>query len=419
MILCGIDFSTTSESVQKAAAALARKQGKELLLVHVLEQDDSQAQLTADLRLEQESAELRRTFDVTIETQVVHGAPNLRLSELARERQATLIVVGADGKSKRSRRLGSVAEHLCQTSPVPVLVLRNADSLVKWSQGAHLLRALVGTGLGDASRSALTYVGQWPDLALTVAHVAWPYGEHYRLGFGSPMPLDHLRPEVHHQLLGDLGRWAVEVPCQTSPKLRVIPGWGRIDSHLAQLAVEKEADLLVVGSHQRNRAERVWHGSVSRNAIHEATCNVLCVPQSYASTRMASAPRVIVVPTDFTSLSDRAIPFAYSLLEHGGTLHLVHVLSEGDDRAARKAQLADRVPQHARMHGIETVITVLDSSAAWLAIWQYSGRVSADAICMATHSRDAAASLVLGSQAQAILQHSRIPVLLVPPDRED
>jgi nucleotide-binding universal stress UspA family protein len=38
--------------------------------------------------------------------------------------------------------------------------------------------------------------------------------------------------------------------------------------------------------------------------------------------------------------------------------------------------------------------------------------------CMSTHSRDVAASLVLGSQAQAILQHSRIPVVLVPPDRE-
>jgi nucleotide-binding universal stress UspA family protein len=53
-----------------------------------------------------------------------------------------------------------------------------------------------------------------------------------------------------------------------------------------------------------------------------------------------------------------------------------------------------------------------------MAIWQHSGRVNADLICMATHSRNATASLVLGSQAQAILQHSRIPVLLVPPDRE-
>jgi nucleotide-binding universal stress UspA family protein len=57
-----------------------------------------------------------------------------------------------------------------------------------------------------------------------------------------------------------------------------LAGWGRLDSHLAQLAEEKQADLLVVGSHHRNFLEHVWHGSVSRNVLHEATCNVLCVP---------------------------------------------------------------------------------------------------------------------------------------------
>jgi nucleotide-binding universal stress UspA family protein len=62
---------------------------------------------------------------------------------------------------------------------------------------------------------------------------------------------------------------------------------------------------------------------------------------------------------------------------------------------------------------------LLDGAPAWLAIWQYASRASADLICMASHSRDAARTLVIGSQAQAILQHSRIPVVLVPPDRED
>lgn len=61
---------------------------------------------------------------------------------------------------------------------------------------------------------------------------------------------------------------------------------------------------------------------------------------------------------------------------------------------------------------------MLEGGAAWLAIWQQASRSSADLICMATHSRDTAASIVLGSQAQALLQHSRVPVLLVPPDRE-
>jgi nucleotide-binding universal stress UspA family protein len=420
MILCGTDLSPVSEPVVKAAAALARKQGRELLLVTVLVHEDASSLMSAQVRLEQDAGQLRHDFGISIETVVAHGAPDQQLLEMARQRHAELVVVGAEGSSKRGRRLGSVAEHLCQMADVPVLVVRDAEGLTSWSQGSRVLRTLVASGLGDASSSALAYVGDWPDLALTVAHVAWPYGEHYRLGVAGPMPLDHLRPEVHHQLLGDLGRWAANIPCRTSPKLRVTPGWGRIDSHLAQLAHEKEADLLVVGSHQRHLGERVWHGSVSRNVVHEATCNVLCVPQRYLAARVAEKPRVIVVPTDFSVLADRAIPFGYGLLAHGGTLHLVHAAGDApkSEYDVLKAQLQSRVPEDAVSRGIKTELHVIAGGAAWMAIWQHAGRVRADLICMATHSRNATASLVLGSQAQAILQHSRIPVLLVPPDRE-
>ncbi len=405
----------------KAAAAVARRQDRELLLVTVLAQEDASSLTSAQVRLEQDAGELRRDFGVSVETMVARGAPDQQLLELARQRQVALVVVGAEGSSRRRRRLGSVAERLCQMADVPILVVRNAEGLTSWGQGRHALRTLVGSGLGDASKSALAYVGDWPDLALTVAHVAWPYGEHYRLGVAGPMPLDHLRPEVHHQVLGDLGRWVAEVPCRSRPELSVTPGWGRVDAHLAQLADENEAELMVVGSHQRDLGERVWHGSVSRNVVHEAPCNVLCVPQRHGAVRAAAAPRVIVVPTDFSVLADRAIPFGYSQLSHGGTLHLVHAAGDTpkEEHEALRVKLQSRIPAGAASRGIRTELHVIEAGAPWLAIWQQAGRVGADLICMSTHSRNATASLVLGSQAQAILQHSRIPVLLVPPDREN
>lgn len=420
MILCGTDLSVAAEAALKTAGALCRKQDSELLLACVLEHDDPSQRRAAELRLERDASELRRTFDISVETLVLHGTPDRELLRLAEARQASLIVVGAQGSSKRSRRLGSVPEQLCQAATVPVLVARSADNMLPWSLKARPLRVLMGTGLGDASRSALAYIGSWPDLALTVAHVAWPYGEHYRLGITGPMPLDHLRPEVHHQLLADLGRWVAAVPGQTSPKLSVTPGWGRLDCHLAQLAHEKEVDLLVVGTHQRDLANRLWHGSISRNAIHEANCSVLCVPERHLAARVEQAPRTVVVPTDFSRLADRAISHAYSLLERGGAVHLVHVVDDlrRVDVPTLTSQLAARIPPGAQARGIVTETHVLEGGSAWLAIWQYAGRASADLVCMATHSRDVVGSLVLGSQAQALLLHCRIPVLMVPPDRE-
>ncbi len=420
MIICGTDLSVASEAALQAAAALARKQDTELLLVHVRETGSKDGAASAELQLERDAAGLRRAFGVSIETAVVTGVPEQKLLELAKERGARLLVVAARGGARHSRRLGGVPEHLCQRSEVPVLVARNPESLLPFSQGSRPLRVLVGSGMGDASRSALEYVATWPDISLTVAHVAWPFGEHYRLGVGAPMALDHLRPEIHRQILGELGRWTNDTADVGQAKLDVSPGFGRIDCHLAQLAAEKSADLLVVGSHQRNVASRTWHGSVSRGVIHEANCSVLCVPQRYGKARTAPAPATVVIPTDFSALADRAVAYGYGMVGRGGTVHLVHVvgsLSEANEPAL-KAQLSARIPADAEARGIVTELRVLDGDAAWLAIWQYAGRSNADMICMATHSRGAAQRLVLGSQAHAVLQHSRIPVLLVPPDRE-
>ena len=292
MIVCGTDFSPASDCTLQCAAAFARKQNKDLLLVHVLDRDEAKARDAAELRLEEDAKTLRHDFAISVETSVMQGHADEQLLAVAMQRAASLLVVGAEGT--RKRRLGGVPERLCQAGTIPVLVARTAEGLEAWSRQKRPLRVLVGSGLGDASRCALRHVSTWSELALTVAHIAWPFGEHYRLG---PMPLDHLRPEVHHHLMDDLGRWASHTPCASTTKLRVIAGWGRIDSHLAQLADEKAADLLVVGSHRRNLAERVWHGSISRSAIHEATCNVLCVPDAVVPTVVGAAPRVAVMPS--------------------------------------------------------------------------------------------------------------------------
>src|SRR6185503_8770133 len=129
-------------------------------------------------------------------------------------------------------------------------------------------------------------------------------------------------------------------------------------------------------------------------------------------------PSVIIVPTDFSPLADRAISVAYSLLPRGGTVHLLHVRAAGEaDVPTLEGQLRARIPVSSGS-GVETQLGVLEGDMPWRAVWQYAERASANLICMGTHSRDRSASFVLGSQALALLHHSHIPVLLVPPDRE-
>ncbi len=205
----------------------------------------------------------------------------------------------------RTRRLGSVPERLCQAGTVPVLIARNADGVEAWSRGSRSLRVLLGSGLGDASRRALDAISGWSELSLTVAHIAWPFGEQYRLGGNGPIPLDHLRPEVHHQLLGDLGRWVGQSHCAGSVKLSVTPSWGRVEQPSCSVGARQgsrsagpSAAIAAISPNAFGRAPFLAAPSMKPTA----TCCVCRTARRRP--RWPLRPRVVVIATDFSRLAD-------------------------------------------------------------------------------------------------------------------
>ena len=64
-----------------------------------------------------------------LETRLVRGLPPGRIVEVARELGADLVVVGSRGRTGLPHiLLGSVAERVVQTAPVPVTVVKRRDA---------------------------------------------------------------------------------------------------------------------------------------------------------------------------------------------------------------------------------------------------------------------------------------------------
>ncbi len=63
--------------------------------------------------------------------------------------------------------------------------------------------------------------------------------------------------------------------------------------------------------------------------------------------------------------------------------------------------------------GISVQTSVIESHAAWRGIVEASQSMEADLIVMGSHGRSGLEKLVLGSVTQAVLSHSRLPVLVV------
>ncbi|ADB62290.1 UspA domain protein [Haloterrigena turkmenica DSM 5511] len=131
-----------SESVKRAvdvALDLADRFDAEvhaLSVVDASEVDASPQQLREELRTALETTadaalatvEERSDADLEIDTAVREGRPAAQICEYAREVDADLVATGTRGRHGENRLLlGSVAERVVRTSPVPVLTVRQLE----------------------------------------------------------------------------------------------------------------------------------------------------------------------------------------------------------------------------------------------------------------------------------------------------
>ncbi|TAJ98257.1 MAG: universal stress protein [Candidatus Manganitrophaceae bacterium] len=135
----------------------------------------------------------------------------------------------------------------------------------------------------------------------------------------------------------------------------------------------------------------------------------------------------ILVPTDFSELSNEAVDYAFSMAKRvGAKMVFIHTLEWPDhpdemtpmsdegyafmkDRS--NALLHDLVEQ-AEKEGLEASAELADG-VPFVEIIQAARKNKADLIVMGTHGRTGLSHLMMGSQAERVVRQSPCPVLTV------
>lgn len=442
-ILCGTDFSGNARQAANVAAALAKRLSAPLVLVHakglvLAATPDVNEALTVSLRESlHEEAERLRGLGAAVEESLSDGAPDDVLVQLAQERHARLLVVSSLGLRGSARWLiGSVAERVAESSPVPTLVVREAAVFVAWASGKQPLKIFVGTDFGASSDAALRWVADLRQIGpceVVAGYVVWPAEEASRLGVSARVGVGGNLPEMQSMLERDLREKVTRVLGGDDVRVWVRGNWGRADHPLVEMAMESQADVIVVGTHQWHGLSRLRHGSVSRGILDHAPMSVACVPTP-APARMAG-PRIracqrVLVAVDLNEPHGFASPYGYSIVNPGGTVRLLHnivpplALHRMDEKepaqlvAECEAKLRALAPDKADAPDITTEVEVTESRETAEAICAAAERFGADIICIGSHTRPGFTAKVLGSVALAVLQTSRRPVLTVWPPTE-
>ena len=144
--------------------------------------------------------------------------------------------------------------------------------------------------------------------------------------------------------------------------------------------------------------------------------------------------RRILVPTDFSEISERGLDWAFSLAERlGSSITIMHsfeipIIGFPDGAFVATADIATRMADASRA-GLENAVakrsggkvpveSVLREGVAWDEINHVADEIDADLIVIGTHGRRGLTRALLGSVAENVIRTSHRPVLTIHGPRE-
>jgi nucleotide-binding universal stress UspA family protein len=271
-MVAGVATLQPDDPALTAALALSTRTGAELYLLHVDTADANPGMAvslsrSSALRGVVESVAPGVTAAGRVTCRAVTGSPEARLREAVAGTGADLLVLGTTRRGPLARAvLGTTATHLLRTVRIPMLVAGGALP-------ERPLRVLLTTDLSHhaahahARGLALARMLGAAEPELRSLFVQAPY-----LAEGPvPVPVPP-QLEAERELAEFL---AAEVPhADITPCVRP----GDPAYQIVHEAREWDADLIVLGTHGRRGARRVFLGSVAEAVLRNAPCAALVIP---------------------------------------------------------------------------------------------------------------------------------------------
>lgn len=216
-------------------------------------------------------------------------------------------------------------------------------------------------------------------------------------GLRAASPLAGVRRDGLRRLRASLGAGA-RVHCVSGEAGFAIP----------RLARDLGVDLIVMGSHRRAGLGRWVAGSAAEAVVRDAPCPVLLVPRAWR------APRWILAPVRAAGYARRGLTAAVALARayrsRVAILEVVRDPVKGPYAAKRVSDEAARLPAAARRE-VRPELEVRAGRPVEEILEAGRGR---DLIVLVAHRKSLLGDFVIGTTAERVLRHSRVPVLAIP-----
>lgn len=273
-IIVATDLKDTTSSALRYAQAIARLHGATLVTLRVIDPvgyafpSGAPESLAADQAAREELKRIEedtRRQGIPVHSIMESGVICERILQAVSDHHADLLVLGTRAQTEAGRvALSTIARQLLAKAPCPILTVPpDADAFLPWA--GRWRQVLAATDFSAASLEALRIAQCIVNVQLLVLHAARCSNEHEcshclgRLRFLAPFNESHTVPVNHIVASGDAGELIVE--------------------HARRF----HADLVVLGSPDKELSAEDFPASTVLQVISHVSCPVLCVPSARGS----------------------------------------------------------------------------------------------------------------------------------------
>ena len=291
-IMVPVDFSQASKKAVNYGLSLALEFDARLVLAHIAPYEREAYEEAKVHLLDLIPSDCREclTFEIIVKS----GDVRREILGIVQDKDIDLVVMGSRGRGYFERLLlGSVTERMLRKLPVPVLTVSHLDpeKEIHRPGAVPLQHILYAADLSEGTEDGLRFsirLARGLNAALTVLHVIDPID--YSLIGPEPAPyLPEYSTEMRAKAEEELNR-IVALASDGSVPITPLLVEGTPYDRINKVAVECNADLIVINLQGKGRLERTLLGATAERVVRTATVPVLSLPMpaTYAS-RWAAA----------------------------------------------------------------------------------------------------------------------------------
>lgn len=288
-VLCAIEPNDEARDVTKIAAHIAQQQGAQLTLMHVVPPMwqpyadlnftpivEAQVALEEDLLASTKDSmnKLAAAVDVKPANVIVQkGDPVHTIAAQAANLDDVLIVMGVHNRAGLKRLLGSTAHGVLNNTDCPILLV-HADDHAAAAYNNIVVAVDTSTSLPTVLSAANPFVksAKAHQVISVVQSLAATMGGLQTSAFATSWPMTDMQEDLVKAVKKTVGEELQSAGLSGSQFLVVE---GDPAHEICACAKEAGADLIIMGSGQRNIIDRVLLGSTAHGVLNHTPCDVL------------------------------------------------------------------------------------------------------------------------------------------------